>query len=84
MDPMAEKETAPVEKYINDIVPILQKRGYAKRSTIQSFDWRTIIGIKKKWPEITTAALIHDISLMGSSKPGGGKNYIWMGGIDVR
>ncbi|KAK9372288.1 PLC-like phosphodiesterase [Lipomyces chichibuensis] len=78
LDPDNQNETLPVDKYINDIIPILQKRGFASRTTIQSFDWRTLIGIKKKFPEIVTVALLDQTTIV----PVDG-TYPWLGGVDL-
>ncbi|KAK9348632.1 PLC-like phosphodiesterase [Lipomyces starkeyi] len=78
LDPANQNETLPVDKYINDIIPILQKRGFASRTTIQSFDWRTLIGIKNKFPEIVTVALLDQTTVV----PVDG-TYPWLGGVDL-
>ncbi|KAF8475631.1 glycerophosphoryl diester phosphodiesterase [Kalaharituber pfeilii] len=81
IDPVAPGETKPVENYINDIVPILKRRGFDKRTYIQSFDWRTIIGIKKKFPWIRTVALLDDTTIVPEDR--GVSGYPWLGGIDL-
>ncbi|KAK9241863.1 PLC-like phosphodiesterase [Lipomyces tetrasporus] len=78
LDPEHPNETLPLDNYINDIVPILQRRGFASRTTIQSFDWRTLIGIKQKFPETTTVALLDDTTIV----PVNGA-YPWLGGLDL-
>ncbi|KAK9349678.1 PLC-like phosphodiesterase [Lipomyces doorenjongii] len=78
LDPEHQNETLPVHTYINDIIPILQKRGFASRTSIQSFDWRTLIGIKKKFPEIVTVALLDQTTVV----PVDG-TYPWLGGVDL-
>ncbi|CUS09376.1 unnamed protein product, partial [Tuber aestivum] len=80
LDPEHANETLSVETYIDNIVPILQRRGYADRTYIQSFDWRTIVGIKKKFPKTRTVALLDDTTVT----PSGHLGYAWLGGIDVR
>ncbi|RPA79274.1 glycerophosphoryl diester phosphodiesterase [Ascobolus immersus RN42] len=83
LDPLEPAETLPVEKYINDIVPILIRRKFDKRTTIQSFDWRTIIAIKKKWPHMQTVALLDDTTITEDDGRGRGY-YPWLGGIDLK
>lgn len=78
LDPLAPNETLPVEKYIDDIVPLLERRGFASRTTIQSFDWRTLIGIKKKFPETVTIALVAPDTITPVND-----EYPWLGGIDL-
>lgn len=81
IDPVAPNETLPLKNYINDIVPILEKKNFAKRTYIQSFDWRTIIGIKQKFPKIRTVALLDDTTIIPFDRGVGG--YPWLGGINV-
>ncbi|RPB05075.1 glycerophosphoryl diester phosphodiesterase [Choiromyces venosus 120613-1] len=80
LDPEHTNETFPAETYINNIVPILERRGYADRTYIQSFDWRTIIGIKKKFPKTKTVALLDDTTVV----PSGNLGFTWLGGIDLQ
>ncbi|KAK2737004.1 hypothetical protein FQN55_001336 [Onygenales sp. PD_40] len=77
--PTTPNETWPPEKYIDDIIPILERRGYASRSIIQSFDWRTLIGIHKRWPKIPISALLDQ----GNSKPADDGTYPWLGGVNL-
>lgn len=79
---MRPNETLPLENYINDIVPILQKRGYADRTSIQSFDWRTLVGIKKKFPKTKTVALLDYTTIVAEDR--GVPGYPWLGGVNVR
>ncbi|KAK9365631.1 PLC-like phosphodiesterase [Lipomyces kononenkoae] len=78
IDPENQYQTLPVDMYINDIVPILMKRDFASRTTIQSFDWRTLIGIKQKFPEIVTVALLDDTTIIQVNG-----SYPWLGGVDL-
>ncbi|KAJ9305553.1 hypothetical protein DTO217A2_4952 [Paecilomyces variotii] len=78
LDPLKPNETFPVEKYVDDIVPLLERRGFASRTTLQSFDWRTLIGIKKKFPHMVIVALVEPEGIIPID---GG--YPWLGGIDL-
>lgn len=81
LDPTAPNQTLSVETYINDLIPILQRRGFASRTTIQSFDWRTLIGIKRKWPETVTVALLDDTTVVRD--PTASIPYPWLGGVNL-
>lgn len=82
LDPTTPNQTLPVEKYITDLVPILQRRGFASRTTIQSFDWRTLIGIKQAFPETLTVALLDDTTVV-PDYPGSSAPYPWLGGVNL-
>lgn len=79
LDPLKPNETLSVDTYINNLVPIVQKHGYLARTTIQSFDWRTLIGIKKKFPQVVTVALLDDETIAPDSKGA----YPWLGGVNI-
>jgi len=79
LDPEAPAETLPVERYINDIVPILQKKGFGSRTFIQSFDWRTLVGIKAKFPKIPTVALLDPTTIV----PNAAGKFIWLNNIKL-
>ncbi|KAH0613098.1 uncharacterized protein H6S33_009478 [Morchella sextelata] len=81
IDPIRPNETLALEKYIDDIVPILERRGWAKRTYIQSFDWRTLIGIKEKFPETRIVALLDDTTVIPEDR--GVSGYPWLGGINL-
>lgn len=78
LDPLKQNETLPVEKYIDEIVPLLERRGFASRATLQSFDWRTLVGIKRKFPDTVIVALLEAETIV----PVDGV-YPWLGGIDL-
>lgn len=82
LDPIRPNETLSVDTYINNIIPLLKRRGFDKRTYIQSFDWRTIIGIKKKFPSTRTVALLDDTTIIPYDRGVGG--YPWLGGIDLQ
>ncbi|KAF8053745.1 glycerophosphoryl diester phosphodiesterase [Lyophyllum atratum] len=79
IDPTTPDETLPLQPYIDNLVPILKKHRFDKRAYIQSFDWRTLIGIKEKFPEIRLVALLDDTTVV----PADDGTYPWLGGIDV-
>ncbi|KAA8913038.1 glycerophosphoryl diester phosphodiesterase [Sphaerosporella brunnea] len=81
LDPTAPEETEPMSTYVDKLVPIPKKHSMDKRTYIQSFDWRTLIGIKKKFPETRTVALLDDTTIAYEYQNVTG--YPWLGGIDL-
>ncbi|KAF2425780.1 glycerophosphoryl diester phosphodiesterase [Tothia fuscella] len=79
LDPTQPNQTLSVDTYINDIWPIVQSHGLASRTTIQSFDWRTLIGIKRKFPTVNTIVLTDPVKVVPSSDG----TYPWLGGINL-
>jgi glycerophosphoryl diester phosphodiesterase len=79
LDPTKPNQTLSVETYINNLWPVVQKHGLASRTTIQSFDWRTLVGIKQKWPDVDTIALLDPTKAI----PVADGTYPWLGGLNL-
>jgi glycerophosphoryl diester phosphodiesterase len=57
LTPSAPDETLPPEPFARALIAEVRKAGVAKRTTIQSFDFRTLKVVEKEAPEIATAYL---------------------------
>jgi glycerophosphoryl diester phosphodiesterase len=57
LTPDAPNDTLPPEPFARALIAELRKAGVEKRSTIQSFDWRTLKVVEQEAPEIATAYL---------------------------
>jgi glycerophosphoryl diester phosphodiesterase len=55
--PEAPDETLPPEPFARALIAEVRKAGMAARTTIQSFDWRTLKVVEREAPEIMTAYL---------------------------
>lgn len=55
--PQAPDETLPPEAFARAVIAEVRKAGVAKRTTIQSFDLRTLKVVEREAPEIATAYL---------------------------
>ncbi|WP_267463893.1 glycerophosphodiester phosphodiesterase family protein [Actinokineospora iranica] len=51
-------DTAPYEVFTRKVVTEITRAGFTSRTTLQSFDWRTIILARKLNPSLETVALI--------------------------
>ena len=80
LDPRAPNETLHVDKYIDGIVPLLFEHGFVERTTIQSFDWRTLFECKRKYPSITTVPLLDELTISANKITG---EYEWLGGLNL-
>ena len=65
------------------LVPLLQKHKLDARTYIQSFDWRTLIAIKARFPRMRTVALLDDTTITDVDKASGVSGYPWLGGLDL-
>jgi glycerophosphoryl diester phosphodiesterase len=57
VSPEAPDETLAPEPFSRALVAEIRKAGVAARSTIQSFDWRTLAVVEREAPEIATVYL---------------------------
>ncbi len=57
VSPLARGDTLPPEEFARALIAAIRAAGLAARSTIQSFDWRTLRVVQAEAPEIATAYL---------------------------
>ncbi|HEX4779412.1 MAG TPA: glycerophosphodiester phosphodiesterase [Usitatibacter sp.] len=57
ISPLAPSEALPPEEFARRLVREIRDGGMARRSTIQSFDWRTLAVVQRIAPEIPTVYL---------------------------
>jgi glycerophosphoryl diester phosphodiesterase len=58
LSPLAPEESAPYRRFTRRVVDTLQAGGMVERSTLQSFDWRTIRLARRLDPRLETVALV--------------------------
>ena len=83
IDPTQPAQTATPEEFAIALIEVIREAGMASRATIQSFDWRTLVLVRKLAPEIAVVALTDqqpDEDTMEIGKPGAS---VWLGGFDV-
>jgi glycerophosphoryl diester phosphodiesterase len=57
LSPLAPAETADPETFARHLVEAVRRHGLAARTTVQSFDWRTLQAVQRIAPELATAYL---------------------------
>jgi len=57
ISPYAPDETPPPAEFARALIAAIRRAGMAGRSTIQSFDWRTLAVVQAEAPEIATVYL---------------------------
>jgi glycerophosphoryl diester phosphodiesterase len=83
IEPTDPEGTVPPDHFVLALLSAIRGAGMESRVTIQSFDWRTLVLLKKVAPEIETVALTDqqpDEDTMEAGKPGASP---WLGGLDV-
>ena len=57
ISPAAPAETLPPAEFARALIAAIRAAGMAERTTVQSFDWRTLQAVEREAPEIATVYL---------------------------
>jgi glycerophosphoryl diester phosphodiesterase len=83
LDPTQPETTVAPEPFVAALLKVIRDSRMEARTTIQSFDWRTLALVRKLAPEIVTVALTDQQpgeDTMEIGKPGASP---WLAGLDV-
>ena len=75
-------DTADPATFARAVVEAIRAEGVMARTTVQSFDWRTLLEVKKLAPEIATACLTIESSGMDTVRRAVPPSP-WHGGLDL-
>ena len=75
-------EAPDPETFARLVVEAVRSAGLARRTTIQSFDWRTLIAAKRLAPEIETVCLTYEKTLQDRVDGGARRPSPWLAGLD--
>lgn len=70
------------ETFVTLAVAGIRAAGVADRTTLQSFDWRTVVLSKRLAPEIATACLTAEFPNFNTVKPDASGRSPWQAGLD--
>ena len=77
-------DTVDPQTYVRVIVDALRKAKLADRATIQSFDWRTLVELRKVAPDIPTSCLTIDTQNNSTMAPAADGKSPWHAGLALR
>jgi glycerophosphoryl diester phosphodiesterase len=83
LDPLQPEQSPAPEPFVRALIRVIRDAEMESRTTIQSFDWRTLVMVRRLAPEIATVALTDQQpgeDTMEIGKPGASP---WLGGFDV-
>ena len=83
ISPSAPEETLDPAAFARAVVEVLRKHGVVERTTLQSFDWRTLIEAKKLAPELRTACLTTEGGSGDTVKAGDAGVSPWHAGLSL-
>ena len=81
ISPEAPEDTAPPDVFVRALIKVVRDNGMAGRSTIQSFDWRTLAIVQKAAPEIATSYLTSQQQSLDNIQAGHREESPWTAGI---
>ncbi len=82
IDPRFPQRTLAPEAFADAVIDVLRAEGLAARSTIQSFDWRTLRRVQTRAPEIARVCLTSQ-SVDDTVQAGRAGPSPWLGGLDA-
>ena len=82
--PLDPDQTVDPVTFARLVVDAICASGMSDRVTVQSFDWRTLVEVKKRAPEIPTACLTIETENSDNVKPVGDAASPWTAGLDLR
>jgi len=83
LDPRKPDATLPPAAFAERLVVEIRRAGVAARSTVQSFDWRTLQVVQQIAPEIATVYLTAQQSWLDNVQLGQPGPSAWTAGFDV-
>ena len=84
ISPESPEDTAPPEVFVRALIKVVRDNGMAQRTTIQSFDWRTLAIAQKAAPEIATSYLSSQQQALDTILAGHREDSPWTAGIRFR
>jgi glycerophosphoryl diester phosphodiesterase len=84
LDPGRPDDAPPPEEFARRVVDAVRASGLGARVTIQSFDWRTLIEVKRLAPELRTACLTQETQNSNNVASRDGRASPWTAGLDLR
>jgi glycerophosphoryl diester phosphodiesterase len=84
LSPLAPDDTLAPEPFARALVQAIREAGMAQRSSIQSFDWRTLQLVQREAPEINTVYLTAQQRWLDNVTDGAAGPSPWTAGFSLR
>lgn len=82
--PTSGEDTPPPAEFARLVVAAIERAGVAERTTVQSFDWRTLIEVKRLRPRQATACLTIEAQSMNTVRGHREEGSPWHAGLKGR
>ncbi|OGB08233.1 MAG: glycerophosphodiester phosphodiesterase [Burkholderiales bacterium RIFCSPHIGHO2_12_FULL_69_20] len=84
LSPLAPDDTAAPEPFARALIAAVREAGMARRTSILSFDWRTLAVVQREAPEIGTVYLSAQQKWLDNIGASGDKPSPWTAGLQHR
>jgi glycerophosphoryl diester phosphodiesterase len=81
LSPLSPDDTAAPEPFARALIAAVRGAGLAQRTTVQSFDWRTLKVVQREAPEIATVCLTAQQRWLDNVAAGSDKASPWTAGL---
>jgi glycerophosphoryl diester phosphodiesterase len=75
LSPREPDATKTPGEFVTAIANLILARGLAGRADIQSFDFRTLLDVQERYPQIRTVYLFGDFSMCPTGRDAGGRTF---------
>lgn len=83
INPLKPDNTVDAQTFAKALIAVVKQRQMESRTTIQSFDWRTLQIVQEETPEIATVYLTAQQNWLDNVKSEAGKASPWSAGFDL-
>ena len=83
LSPLTPHETPDPDTFARLAVDAVRSAEFTDRVTIQSFDWRTLLAVRRLAPDIATACLTMDTAEWSNLRGPDGQPSPWLAGVDA-
>ncbi len=84
ISPEAPEETAGPDEFARALIQVIRDNGMARRTIVQSFDWRTLASVQREAPEIATSYLSSQSAGIDNIGAGQPEASLWTAGVRLR
>jgi glycerophosphoryl diester phosphodiesterase len=83
INPLEPERTASAEEFARALVTSLQRSDVVARTTVQSFDWRSLLAVRALEPRLRTVCLTGDSPTFSTMKPDASGASPWHAGLKL-
>lgn len=83
LSPLSPDVTPAPDTFARVVIDAVRAANVTDRVTVQSFDWRTLLAVRRLAPQIATVCLTMDTPTWNNLRGPAGKSSPWLAGVDI-